>query len=168
MRVSEMKKMFEKLENIEAETKSMIEIIMQGARERLIVYALTNNRTLARTEINFKGETGEFECDFESFKKNVIDEIKQMHDEQREKEREIIEYLNNLACYYNNEKLEMFYKIKNIGGEKFAKILWMIRDENGTEQIIQGMPLDITLKEFKCRIREMCEEVEQIIIKRRV
>lgn len=30
-----------------------------------------------------------FECDFESFKKNVIDEIKQMHDEQREKGREI-------------------------------------------------------------------------------
>ena len=72
MRVSEARKMFEKLENIEAETKSMIEIIMP--RERLIVYALTNNRTLARTEINFKDETGEFECDFESFKKNVIDE----------------------------------------------------------------------------------------------
>ena len=113
-------------------------------------------------------ETGEVECDFESFKKNVIDEIKQMHDEQREKEREIIEYLNNLACYYNNEKLEMFYKIKNIEGEKFAKILWMIRDENGTEQIIQGIPIDITLKEFECRIRKMCEEVEQIIIKRRI
>lgn len=167
MRVSEMRKMFEKLENIEAETKSMIEIIMQGNKERLVVYALTNNRTLARTEINFKGETGEFECDFESFKKNVIDEIKQMPDEQREKEREIIEYLNNLACYYNIEKLEMFYKIKNIGGEKFAKILWMIRDENGTEQIIQGMPLDITLKEFKYRIRKMCEEVEHIITRRR-
>ena len=40
-------------------------------------------------------------------------------------------------------------------------------DENGTEQIIQGIPLDITLKEFKCKIRKMCEEVEQIIIKRR-
>lgn len=167
MRVSEARKMFEELENIEAETKSMIEIIMQGARERLIVYALTNNRTLARTEINFKDETGEFECDFESFKKNVIDEIKQMHDEQREKEREILEYLNNLACYYSNEKLEMFYKVKNIEGEKFAKILWIIRDESGTDQIIQGIPLDITLKEFKCRIRKMCEEVEQIIIKRR-
>lgn len=167
MRVSEMEKMFEKLENIEAETKSMIEIIMQGARERLIAYALTNNKTLARTEINFKSETGEFECDFESFKKNVVDEIKQMHDEQREKEREILEYLNNLACYYSNGKLEMFYKVKNIEGEKFAKILWIIRDENGTEQIIQGIPLDITLKEFKCKIRKMCEEVEQIIIKRR-
>lgn len=166
MKASEMRKMLEELENIETETKSMIEIIMQGARERLIVYALTNNRTLARTEINFKGETGEFECDFESFKKNVIDEIKQMHDKQREKEREINEYLNNLACYYNNEKLEMFYKIKNIGGEKFAKILWIIRDENGTDQIIQGMPLDITLKEFKCRLRKMCEEVEQIITRR--
>ena len=166
MRVSEMRKMFEKLENIETETKSMIEVIMQGARERFIVYALTNNRTLARTEINFKSETGEFECDFESFKKNVIDKIKQMHDEQREKEREIIEYLNNLACYYNNEKLEMFYKIKNIEGEKFAKILWMIRDENGTEQIIQGVPLDITLKEFKCKIGKMCKEVEYIITRR--
>lgn len=166
MRVSEMKKMFEKLENIEAEAKSMIEIIMQGARERLIVYALTNNRTLARTEINFKGETGEFECDFESFKKNVIDEIKQMHDEQREKEREILEYLNNLACYYSNGKLEMFYKVKNIEGEKFAKILWIIRNENGTEQIIQGISFNASLKEFKCRMRTTCEEVEGIIKRR--
>lgn len=167
MRVSEMRKMFEKLENIETETKSMIEVIMQGARERFIVYALTNNRTLARTEINYKSENHDFEYDFEIFKKHIVDKIKKMHDEQREKEREILEYINNLACYYNNEKLEMFYKIKDIGGEKFAKILWMIRGENGIEQIIQGIPLDITLKEFKCKIREMCEEVEQIIIKRR-
>lgn len=96
-----------------------------------------------------------------------VSEMRKMLEEQREKEREIIEYLNNLACYYNNEKLDMFYKIKNIGGEKIAKILWIIRDENGTDQIIQGMPLDITLKEFECKIRKMCEEVEQIIIKRR-
>lgn len=166
MKVSEIRKIFEELENIEAETKSMVEIIMQGARERFIVYALTNNRTLARTEINYKSEINDFEYDFESFKKNVIDEIKQMHDEQREKEREIIEYLNNLTCYYNIEKIDMFYKIKNIGGEKFAKILWIIRDENGTDQITQGISLNITLKEFKCKIRKMCEEVEQIITRR--
>lgn len=36
MRVGEIKKLFEELENIEAETKRMIEIIMQGARERFI------------------------------------------------------------------------------------------------------------------------------------
>lgn len=166
MRVGEIKKLFEELENIEAETKRMIEIIMQGARERFIVYALTNNRTLARTEINYKSESNDFEYDFEYFKKNVVDEIKKMHDEQREKEREIIEYLNNLACYCNIEKLEMFYKIKDIGGEKFAKILWIIRDENGTEQIVQGIPLDVSLKEFKCRMRAMCEEVEKIIKRR--
>lgn len=166
MRVGEIKKLFEELENIEAETKRMIEIIMQGARERFIVYALTNNRTLARTEINYKDETDEFECNFEDFKKKVIDEIKKMADEQREKEREILEYLNNLACYYNNEKLEMFYKIKDIGGVRTAKILWIIRDENGTEQIVQGIPLDVSLKEFKCRMRAMCEEVEKIIKRR--
>ena len=136
--------------------------------ERMIEEAkrIRGVRRMRVSEMRKMCETGEFECDFESFKKNVIDEIKQMHDEQREKEREIIEYLNNLACYYNNEKLEMFYKIKNIEGEKFAKILWMIRDENGTEQIIQGIPLDITLKEFKCKIRKMCEEVEYIITRR--
>ena len=163
-----MRKMFEKLENIETETKSMIEVIMQGARERFIVYALTNNRTLARTEINYKSENHDFEYEFEIFKKNVVDEIKKMHDEQREKEREILEYINNLACYYNNEKLEMFYKIKDIGGIRIVKILWIIRDENGTEQIVQGIRLDASasLKEFKCRIRAMCEEVEKIIKRR--
>lgn len=36
MRVGEIKKLFEELENIEAEIKRMIEIIMQGARERFI------------------------------------------------------------------------------------------------------------------------------------
>lgn len=162
MRVGEIKKLFEELENIEAETKRMIEIIMQGARERFIVYALTNNRTLARTEINYKDETDEFECNFEDFKKNTIDEIKKMADEQREKEREILEYINNLACYYNNEKLEMFYKIKDIGGVRTAKILWILRNSNGVDQITEGIPLTMPLKEFKCKIRNLCEEAERI------
>lgn len=162
MRVGEIKKLFEELENIEAETKRMIEIIMQGARERFIVYALTNNRTLARTEINYKDETDEFECNFEDFKKNIIDEIKKMADEQREKEREILEYLNNLACYYNNEKLEMFYKIKDIGGVRTAKILWILRNTNGVDQITEGIPLTMPLKEFKCKIKNLCEKAERI------
>ena len=55
-------------------------------------------RRMRVSEMRKMCETGEFEGDFESFKKNVIDKIKQMHDEQRDNEREIIEYLNNLAC----------------------------------------------------------------------
>lgn len=166
MKVSEVRKMFVELENIEIETGSMIEVIMRGARNRLIVYTLTNNRTLARTEIKYTDETHAFECDFENFKKNVVDEIKKMADEQRKKEKEVLEYLDSLDCYCNNEKWEMFYKIKNIGGEKFVKILWITRDENGTEQIIQGIPLDASLKEFKCRMAGACKEVEEIIKRR--
>lgn len=111
MRVGEIKKLFEELENIEAETKRMIEIIMQGARERFIVYALTNNRTLARTEINYKDETDEFECNFEDFKKNVIDEIKKMADEQREKERDLQQYSRELE---EKQKKELFISKKEL------------------------------------------------------
>ena len=50
MRASEARKMFEKLENIEAETKSIIEIIMQGAKERLVVWKMRGQRLTEKEE----------------------------------------------------------------------------------------------------------------------
>lgn len=161
MRVNTMKKLLEKIENVEKETNS--EATIEGYLEGFIINLYKHGQPLARSIFNEKWAGDDCMNEFERFEATAFHNARK-YEEQREleKEKEFVEYLNSLVCSYSNEKLEMFYKIKDIGGVRTAKILWILRNSNGVDQITEGIPLTMPLKEFKCKIRNLCEEAERI------
>ena len=161
MRVNIMKKILKKIENVEKETNSVATI--EGYLEGFIINLYKHGQPLARSVFNEKWAIDESMNEFERFEAIAFHNARK-YEEQREaeKEKEFVEYLDSLACSYSDEKLEMFYKIKDIGGVRTAKILWILRNSNGVDQITEGIPLTMPLKEFKCKIRNLCEEAERI------
>lgn len=156
MRVNTMKKLLEKIENVEKETNS--EATIEGYLEGFIINLYKHGQPLARSVFNEKWEIDDCMNDFEA----TAFHNARKYEEQRELEKEFVEYLDSLACSYSDENLEMFYKIKDIGGVRTAKIVWIIRNSNGVDQITEGIPLTMPLKEFRSKIRNLCEEAERI------
>lgn len=161
MRVNIMKEILKKIENVEKETNSVATI--EGYLEGFIINLYKHGQPLARSVFNEKWATDESVNEFERFEATAFHNARK-YEEQREleKEKDFVEYLDSLACFYNGENLEMFYKIKDIGGVRTAKIVWIIRNSNGVDQITEGIPLTMPLKEFRSKIRNLCEEAERI------
>lgn len=161
MRVKIMRKLLKKIKNVEKETNSVATI--DGYLDGFIITLYRYRQPLARSVFNEKWAIDDCMNEFTRFEANAFHNARK-YAEQREaeKEKEFVEYLDSLACSYSDEKLEMFYKIKDIGGVRTAKILWILRNSNGVDQITEGIPLTMPLKEFKCKIRNLCEGAERI------